>query len=381
MPSRVRQRTRSFYRSSRAQAARDIIRGASMDSISRAGQLPPKKLVKVLVHFPQQSSEPSSMAHYCELLVEGLTKLGYEVCVMSKQRLVEATKHRLWRMLLSTTPAVLSTWPELLRQHLKYPENWIINISQEYIPPFAASRSINIIHDLIQLDYPRSRFVRIFYQYILPKLARNAALNISVSNSTAAELAAMRIASRVVYNEFKLPDRSEHTYDSAARKYAACWVGTTSKHKNFGEYLAVAAAMPGNAFAVVVPQGDLRLVRKRFCVPENVEIFHSLNAKDYNDLLRASKFLVSTSLIEGFGRPPADGALAGCDIVLTDIPIYRELYDGMAHFYTPGDIASLVAILSKIPTDIYTEAAKRFKRWSERRSLIDVIDTTISSGN
>jgi glycosyltransferase involved in cell wall biosynthesis len=321
------------------------------------------------------------MSYYCELLVEGLTKLGYEVCVVSKRGLLEATKQGLRRTLLSKTPAIMSTWPTLLRQHLEYPKNWFVNISQEYIPPFAASRSINIIHDLIQIDYPRSPFVRVFYRYLLPMLARNAALNISVSNSTSAELAAMRIASRVVYNEFKFPDRLERASHESAPKYAACWVGTASKHKNIGDYLAAAAAMPDRRFAVVMPERDSRRVGIEFAAPNNVEVFHSLNIKDYNALLGRSNFLVSTSLVEGFGRPPADGALAGCDIVLTDIPIYRELYDGLAHFYAPGDIASLVATLSKAPTDIFAAASNRFKEWNRQHRLIDVIDAAISSAN
>jgi glycosyltransferase involved in cell wall biosynthesis len=338
-----------------------------------------QKLAKVILHFPQRSAEPSSMSCYCDLLVEGLRKRGYEVRVVSKRGVVEAARHPFSRILLSKLPAVISTWPELLRLHFKDPMNWFVNISQEYIPPFAASRSINIIHDLIQIDYPRSRIVRYFYSHLLPKLARNAALNISVSNSTALRLAAMRIRSRVVYNEFDVVDQSEPSgRKSATRKYAACWIGNISKHKNIGDFVAVAAAMPNRIFAVVVPERESRIVRTELHFPINVQIFHSLELKDYADLLRASSFLVSTSLVEGFGRPPAEGALAGCDIVLTDIPIFRELYDGLAHFYEPGDIPSLVAILSQAPTDIYAEAAKRFKDWSAQHRLVDVIDTTIS---
>ncbi len=311
-----------------------------------------------------------------------MTKLGYEVRVVSKRGLVESTTRGLWRMLLSNTPAILSTWPELLRQRLQYRRNWFVNISQEYIPPFAASRSINIIHDLIQVDYPRSRFVSLFYRYLLPMLARNAALNISVSNSTAARLATMRIASQVIYNEFKVPDGSEPASRGAAeRRFTACWVGTMSKHKNIGDYLSAAAAMPRKAFAVIMPEGHSKLVRVAFDIPNNVEIFHSLNVNDYNDVLSASEFLVSTSLAEGFGRPPADAALAGCDIVLTDIPIYRELYDGLAHFYDPGDVSGLVVILSGMPANIYAEASKRFKEWSARHSLVEIIHRTIASAS
>jgi glycosyltransferase involved in cell wall biosynthesis len=341
-----------------------------------------KKPAKVIVHFPQWSAEPSSMSYYCDLLVEGLTRQGHEVRIVSKRVLVDGASQPLWRMLLSKTPAVISTWPEMFRQHIKDPNNWFVNISQEYIPPFGASRSINIIHDLIQIDYPRSGLVRFFYRHLLPKLARNAALNISVSHSTALRLEAMRIPSRVVYNEFSLADCPEpRGQKSVTKKYAACWVGNISKHKNIADYLAAAAAMPDKTFAAIMPRRDSGLVGIELDLPMNVEIFHSLESKDYGELLRASNFLVSTSLVEGFGRPPAEGALAGCDIVLTDIPIFRELYDGLAHFYKPGDISSLVAVLSEKPNDIYDKANKRFKDWSEQHRLVDVIDATISSAN
>jgi len=319
------------------------------------------------------------MSYYCNLLTDGLRALGYDVSVVSKRGLVAATNHSVRRVLLLKTPAILSTWPELLLLRVKYPAAWFINISQEYIPPFAASRSINIIHDLIQIDFPRSHFVSFFYRFLLPRLARHAALNISVSNSTAARLAAMRIASSVVYNEFDLGGGSDGASQSKARRYGACWVGNLAKHKNIADYFSLAAALPDRIFAAVMPQGDAKRAAGEFELPGNLEIFHSLDAKDYRDLLGASHYLVSTSLAEGFGRPPADGALAGCDVVVTDIPIYRELYDGLARFYAPGDIAGLVAKVSAAPRNIHAAATHRFRAWSEQSSLIDVIDKTIAA--
>jgi glycosyltransferase involved in cell wall biosynthesis len=342
--------------------------------------VPARKPAKVIIHFPQESDGPSSMSHYCELLSGGLRELGHDVSVVSKRGLLAAAKQGLRRVLLKKTPAIFSTWPELVRRHKKDPGAWFVNISQEYIPPFAASRSINIIHDLIQIEFPRSRFVGLFYRHALPRLARNAALNISVSNSTAAGLAAMKILSRVVYNEFTLRDPPEiESRPSRLRKYAACWVGNLAKHKNIGEYLALAAALPDKSFAAVMPGRDALLAAGVLSLPVNLKIFHSLNTADYDDLLAASGYLVSTSLAEGFGRPPADGALAGCDIVVTDIPIYRELYDGLAHFYEPGDIAALAAIVSAAPRNIGGAALRRFSAWKEQYRLIDVIDAAISS--
>src|ERR1700730_7080067 len=259
-----------------------------------------KNAVDVLVHFPQRSAEPSSMSHYCDLLVEGLTKLGYRVEVLSKSGLIAMTERHVWRTILNKTPAILSTWPELLRQHFKYPDRWFIHVSQEYIPPFAASRSINIIHDLIQIQYPRSRLVGFFYRHLLPLLARRSALKISVSQCTASQLAEMKIRSRVVYNEFKISDPPAlGSTERGPTKYAACWVGNLARHKNIGDYLAAAAAMPQAEFAVVLPEAHSRRLGSELVVPSNVRVFSSLGDDSYHALLAASKFLVSTSLVEG----------------------------------------------------------------------------------
>jgi glycosyltransferase involved in cell wall biosynthesis len=42
--------------------------------------------------------------------------------------------------------------------------------------------------------------------------------------------------------------------------------------------------------------------------------------------------LVAPSLTEGFGAPVAEGMLAGCRIVCSDIPAHREIGDGHCRF-------------------------------------------------
>jgi hypothetical protein len=341
-----------------------------------------RKHGRVLVHFPQESDAPGSMSYYRDLVAQGLSDLGYDVSVISKRRLVDSARSSLWRTLLRRAPAILSTWPELWHRRLWDPDAWVINISQEYVVPFGTPRSINIIHDLIQVDFPRSKAVRWFYRRVLPICARKSALNISVSRTTAADLAALRIPSKVVYNEFEPSnDRASELPDPRRRPLTACWVGTTARHKNLADYLAAAAAMPDHSFAAVMPERDARRAHLEFDVPSNVALAHSLPTDQYSQLLESSRYLVSTSLAEGFGRPPADGLLAGCDIALSDIPIYRELYEGLAHFYTPGNVRSLITVLSREPTEIYAQGRERIRSWTAQSQLVDVIDQAISAAN
>jgi glycosyltransferase involved in cell wall biosynthesis len=65
------------------------------------------------------------------------------------------------------------------------------------------------------------------------------------------------------------------------------------------------------------------------------------------DLLAGSLGLVSASREEGFGLPALEALAAGKPVILSDIPVYRELYSRWATFFPPGNAEALgVAITS-----------------------------------
>jgi glycosyltransferase involved in cell wall biosynthesis len=54
---------------------------------------------------------------------------------------------------------------------------------------------------------------------------------------------------------------------------------------------------------------------------------------------------------EPFGLSALEAALAGCALVLGDIPSLRELWDGAARFVAPGDTDALAAALRRLAAD------------------------------
>lgn len=56
---------------------------------------------------------------------------------------------------------------------------------------------------------------------------------------------------------------------------------------------------------------------------------------------------VSTSVIEGFGRPPAEALNAGCAVAVTDIQAHREVLDNSAEFFDVGDVSWLARRMSE----------------------------------
>jgi glycosyltransferase involved in cell wall biosynthesis len=55
--------------------------------------------------------------------------------------------------------------------------------------------------------------------------------------------------------------------------------------------------------------------------------------------LAARPVFVSPALYEPFGLAVLEAAMAGCALVLSDIPTFRELWDGAATFVAPDDHA------------------------------------------
>src|SRR5690606_15476731 len=53
--------------------------------------------------------------------------------------------------------------------------------------------------------------------------------------------------------------------------------------------------------------------------------------------LRRAGIYVAASLYEPFGLAPLEAALHGCALVMSDLPVFRELWDGCAIFFPKGD--------------------------------------------
>jgi hypothetical protein len=59
-------------------------------------------------------------------------------------------------------------------------------------------------------------------------------------------------------------------------------------------------------------------------------------------------FFVSPARYEPFGLAVLEAAQAGCPLLLSDIPTFRELWDGVAHFVSPEDVDGLAAAMRRI---------------------------------
>lgn len=68
-------------------------------------------------------------------------------------------------------------------------------------------------------------------------------------------------------------------------------------------------------------------------------------------LMADAAIFVSPSLYEPFGLAPLEAARSRCALVLADIPVFRELWEGAALFFEPRDPSALAAAVNRLAAD------------------------------
>ncbi len=106
------------------------------------------------------------------------------------------------------------------------------------------------------------------------------------------------------------------------------------------------------------------------------------------DLMRSAGAFVSPSLYEPFGLAVAEAAGLGLPLVLSDIPTFRELWDGAALFFPPRDALALARHLDALAADPVARArlgaaararAARFTPDAQARRMLAVYADTLGA--
>ncbi|WP_347303555.1 glycosyltransferase family 4 protein [Croceibacterium sp. TMG7-5b_MA50] len=95
-------------------------------------------------------------------------------------------------------------------------------------------------------------------------------------------------------------------------------------------------------------------------------------------LLQQRPIFVSAASFEPFGLAVLEAAAAGCALVLSDIPTFRELWDGAATFVSPDDEAGFAAAITALAAmpeqrrSLGDAAAERARRYTPDRMAAEM---------
>lgn len=106
---------------------------------------------------------------------------------------------------------------------------------------------------------------------------------------------------------------------------------------------------------------------------DHLHLLGQLDGAALAQQLAARPIFVSAASFEPFGLAVLEAAAAGCALVLADIPVFRELWDGSALFVPPRDTAAYTQAIERLIGDLALRrtlgdtAADRARRYTPAR--------------
>jgi glycosyltransferase involved in cell wall biosynthesis len=201
------------------------------------------------------------------------------------------------------------------------------------------------LHDLYPYDVPENfGFPKVlFNQVVLRHCLRAADAIASVSKSTLARLERIeprlaRSKAVVIQNcvaPYPRPSALRPLPQWSGEPFLLC-VAQHRRNKNilfllrvFERLLRTGAVSHGTRLLIVGIPGPETDAIHRFLaaagIADRVVLLNGLSDEELQWCYRSCVLLLAPSLIEGFGLPVAEALLAGCRIICSDIPAFREL--------------------------------------------------------
>lgn len=224
------------------------------------------------------------------------------------------------------------------------------------------------VHDLIYYSNPEPPhdlpgFVRVLWRlyhkawWPQRMLLNRADAVVTVSETTRGLIAEHALTKRpvvVARNAADLPGPADASAaaDDAENRAAAksvVYMGSFMPYKNVETLVRAVGELPGYTLHLLSRATDDDKKRLQAIDPDARLVFHDgVSDEEYHALLQRATALVTASLDEGFGIPLVEAMGYGTPVVVSDIPVFREI-GGAAALYAPArDAARFAATIRQL---------------------------------
>jgi glycosyltransferase involved in cell wall biosynthesis len=245
--------------------------------------------------------------------------------------------------------------------------NWNIPLGLK-IPVYS------MIHDVVFLDLPEtiSTAGRLIRRGLLWR-----AVKISRHIFTVSEFSRQRIISHfpnaqekisIVYSDVSAEIKKFTQIHEKQPQNYYLYVGNIKKHKGLTTLISAYKKLNTSAKLYIVgDKENFRAKDKRFAnfAAKNVIFTGQISDQELYKLLHNAKALIQPSLYEGFGLPPLEALWLKTPVILSDIPVFKEIYAGLpVTFFKTSDSADLAEKMRNIRPDVEYAPEKILKKYA-----------------
>ena len=215
---------------------------------------------------------------------------------------------------------------------------------------------IMTIHDLSFLANPAwfSRSYYWFYRIMTPLAVRTSQGIITVSNFSKSEI--LKYYTFVDSSKIEVKGGSydktkffiENYADGPQEEPFALAVASLDPRKNLSALVAAFSRIEGIKLKIVGSSYKSFAKEDGMEAGANIEYFGRADDKTLRRLYNTAAFYISSSLYEGFGLPLIEAKACGCKLVISDIPVYREVCGDDAVYFNPRSVDDIVNTVNGI---------------------------------
>ena len=307
------------------------------------------------------TQEVTGIQRYSYELCMALIRVGVEIIILAPKKIRKEYSPECRIIQFGIFKGILWEQVDLPFFLLKHKNPLLINFGSPG-PVFYKNRIVTV-HDLAIYVNPAwfSQSYSFYYRLVMPVYTRRSKKVITVSEFSKKEIMKMT----------GIPDDKITVIHSAVSD-------TISEHpsrptiKSDPYILILASLDPRKNMARLVEAYKLAGIEKDIklvLAGKSDPVFNMKLSKDIRlrsigyipdealaSLYQNAALFIYPSLYEGFGLPPLEAMALGCPVILSDIPVFREIYGDAAHFVDPYDTGSIRdGILRVLKDELYRD--------------------------
>jgi glycosyltransferase involved in cell wall biosynthesis len=210
---------------------------------------------------------------------------------------------------------------------------------------FGVKRQIITIHDLIPIHHPQQHKLQyLYFKYYLPSLVKQCKAIFTVSQTAKEDICKYY---KVDMRKVLVVPNGVDTKMFTPQKEMKCIapyllvVGAAYPHKNIHELLNNWQVWKGKyKLKIASARGKygeyLKKIVAQYKLEQDVEFLGYVTQEQLIKLYQDCKALVFPSLWEGFGLPPIEALACDRPVIVSDIPVHKEILQDAAIYITLG---------------------------------------------
>jgi glycosyltransferase involved in cell wall biosynthesis len=166
------------------------------------------------------------------------------------------------------------------------------------------------------------------------------------------------------------------------------YMGSFMPYKNVDTLVRAVAELERHELHLMSRVSDTERARLTALAPQAKLVFHNgATDEEYAAVLSSATALVSASRDEGFGIPLVEAMSRGIPVVVSDIPIFREIGGDAALYFNPGRPETLAAAVRRLEapgewarrSELAVAESLRFTWRASAEKLLDVLTSSTAA--